>query len=478
MSIQPIFCRNTPGSFDFLPTEIQCQILEQLSGLKSLLALIYASPRYFQVYRAFKAPILSGIIRNTVPPDLLGIAVDAHEQREKYRGDKRRDPAAILAYVNDYFLEQKLPPLATSGTLPLETSIRLLRFHEIVEYFISEFAIDRFALINAKLISSKKSDADMPVVLSSVEHFRLARAFYHIELFGQLFFTASETSENNAAVSNQAEPFLQHLRDFELEELLCVRSYLIDKLIVYLRQMEDEFVHEYMEQELYRVEPRYAYSRWENDDRFFSIDGRRDLQNWMEDCLTIGLGALKAIFTANTMDERFYNLRHTFSPQGIWPAALNRLPRIVRPLIRSQNQKVFVQDGFDRGNSGWFRLLSNGHHPRESSNYADAVQGPRRCGYAIWDYDRMISLGLLTERTWDQMGSALRRRNVPGTSYRQSVEGRISDQVKRLKADGRLSLDSPRSRQLEYPTIGKRRDWESVDGDFYEYIAFHIQRES
>ena len=77
--------------FELLPTELQCHILIQISDFKSLQALISASSQYFRVYRAFKAPILSKITRNAIDPALLPIAMDAHQQRERYKGEQKSE---------------------------------------------------------------------------------------------------------------------------------------------------------------------------------------------------------------------------------------------------------------------------------------------------------------------------------------------------------------------------------------------------
>lgn len=371
----------------------------QFSELRTLWAMINASPRALRVYRTFKQTILSQIAQNALPPAILRIAIDAYEQREKYKGDKRRDPTAVLTYLRERFFPRDALPLTREGeTLPPETSIGVLRFNETVEYFISDFTDDRLALLEEFLRSSGKR-SELGAVLSPTEHFRLSRAFYLLELFGQLFFAASPSSENNPSVFEQATPFLEHLRDFELEELLCVRSYLLDKLIGYLSQVEDEFMHEYMERELYKIEPDDASCRWEHDDRFFSMDGHHDLQNWLEDCLTAGLDSIRAMVTADTMDDRFYNLRNTFFPQGIWITALNTMPIYPDSQIQQPREIESLGKGFsddvDRGNAGWLRALSYGYHPRESSDYADNLSSSRRWGYAIWDYNRLLSSNLI-----------------------------------------------------------------------------------
>lgn len=403
-------------NFNLLPTEIQCHILKQTPDLRTLRALINASPRYFEVYKAFETPILSEITRNAITPELLQIAMDAHQQRERYRGEQKRDSAAVHAYLRESFLAGKPVGPEHKGIFPLETSTALLQFHETVEYFVSDFANNRLTLIQQNLLSKtvssgnewrsseKASDPKPAAELSRTEHFRLVRAFYYLELYGQLFCTTIGISTSGPSERQQWTLFLQQFRDFELEELLCGRRYLIDKLVVYLSQIEDEFVNEYMNERLYLVEPHKPESRWDDDDWFFSCDGHYEISYWLEDCLTVGLEELKTMFTADTMDDRFYSLRCMFRPQGILSNALNAMPKYTPESKIMKDQKPLVHTGFrddvDKGSLGWFWLLNEMGHPRQSSNYAHSnlLEASRRWGYVIWDHNRLLSFGALTKR--------------------------------------------------------------------------------
>lgn len=379
-------------------------------------ALINASSQYFEVYKAFKTPILSEITRNAITPELLQIAMDAHHQRERYKGEQKRDPAAVLAYLRESFLQRNQVAPERKGVLPLETSIALLQFHEIVEYFVSDFTNSQLTLIQQNLLSKaissenercyleKESDPKPSPELSRTEHFRLVRAFYYLELYGQLFCTTIGILESGPSERQQWTHFLQQLRDFELEELLCIRRYLIDKLMIYLGQIEDDFVNEYMDEQLYMEEPQKPQSRWEDDDWFFSSDGHIEIPDWLEDCLTVGLGELKTMFTTDTVDDRFYSLRCSFQPQGNWRKALNAMPRYTQEHGKIKNQEPPVQTDFrddvDKGSLGWFWLLNEEGHPRQSSNYAhnNFLEASRRWGYVIWDHNRLLSFGALTKR--------------------------------------------------------------------------------
>lgn len=66
---------------ELLPAELQCQILMYIPNMQALRALLGASPRYFQVYRACREKVLSHVSWNHITPTAVPIALDALEQR-------------------------------------------------------------------------------------------------------------------------------------------------------------------------------------------------------------------------------------------------------------------------------------------------------------------------------------------------------------------------------------------------------------
>ncbi|PGH11663.1 hypothetical protein AJ80_07030 [Polytolypa hystricis UAMH7299] len=113
------------------------------------------------------------------------------------------------------------------------------------------------------------------------------------------------------------------LRDWELEEFLCVWRYLTEKVRHFLKQVEDDYMAEYMVDEPFIVETHYVDSRWESDDMFFSEDFfRGGRQEWVEGCLTRGLVQLKKMVTA---EDRFEVLESSRSSGNALKPALSML---------------------------------------------------------------------------------------------------------------------------------------------------------
>lgn len=127
---------NKSTYLELLPTELQIQILEKIPSMKVLRNLLHASPRYFHVYRTSRKPILSHVAWNQITPAILPIALNALERRDhsKFRS-------------NDTGLFESQKNIREPHGIPFKTWERLLRFHEIVESFISNFSSSRLVAL-------------------------------------------------------------------------------------------------------------------------------------------------------------------------------------------------------------------------------------------------------------------------------------------------------------------------------------------
>src|ERR1700722_13888056 len=67
-------------------------------------------------------------------------------------------------------------------------------------------------IFNLETASLRSNRSEKCFGLSETEHSRLARAFYHIELYGDLFYER-ETFHDSISPEGQSTLFLQRLRD-------------------------------------------------------------------------------------------------------------------------------------------------------------------------------------------------------------------------------------------------------------------------
>ena len=389
---------------DLLPPEVQCQILKYMPDMKTLRTLLRASPRYLQVYQTSKQTVLSHIAWNQITPVALPIALAVLEQQERHDEDLRE--------ILDNALQTTL---RKSYEIPLETSKMLLRFHENIEFFISDFPISRLPIIENylyperphMLTKASQDEGTSPKLvraLSKTEYSRLARAFYHLELFSSLFFRLYEDDEDYPSViGRQSHIFLQSLQDWELEELLCVRDYLIERLTEYLNQVEEDFIQRFLKEEPHIIEPKGPTSRWSNVDWFFSNSAHGAVQlQWLHGCLSRGLENIRVMLTADSSEGRFDALGDTSLPQITLLYALNSISNEVYPWTKwccgKRCKNAEGNDDAEKHNAAWSWAVKGQGHPRSSSNYQNpyGFTGLRRWGYMIWDYERLQSLKVLS----------------------------------------------------------------------------------
>lgn len=143
-------------------------------------------------------------------------------------------------------------------------------------FSISDFVSNRFAIIEIYLHHGIPCSAqhDNPDViadtgkflsLSQIEYSRLARAFYHLELWSHRYDRPRSHGKNDVFLE-QSTVFLQSLKDWELEGLLCVRNYFPERLKDYLNQLEDDFMQGCLENQPRINERGGPNNRWTNHD--------------------------------------------------------------------------------------------------------------------------------------------------------------------------------------------------------------------
>ena len=194
--------------------------------MKALRAFLSASSRFFQVYKTCREVVLSHVAWNHITPAVVPIALNALEQREDRESTSQRT-------------------LKEPREIPLETWESLLRFHQIVDSLISNFTSSRLVALENSMHPQKKTflgreSPDRNLNLSQLEYGRLARAFYHLELYS--YIEACHKME----MVTKSWTFVQGLRAWDLEELLCVRSFMMERLIDYLNKFEEDFMKAYL----------------------------------------------------------------------------------------------------------------------------------------------------------------------------------------------------------------------------------------
>ena len=396
---------------ELLPVELQFQILTSIPNMKALRALLSASPRYFHVYRTYRDLVLSHVAWNHITPAVVPIALGALKRRDHSKDDSY--------YAKKQTLIQRT---LIKGPLeiPLERWETLVRFHQIVDALISAFTSSRLVAVENALSYSEtktssaahKSPDDrghqhLHLSLSQLEYSRLARAFYHLELYGSYIYKG-HSQVHNQTTGILVRAFLQNLSGWELEELLCVRSYMIERLTGFLNKFEEDFMDLYVKEKKPKI-LRY----WLTDSFLHNEDSQ---SGWIEGCLARGLEYLSALFDfAGGLKHK--RVAIDLANRGYpW---MSTVIDYIRPysdeqIMAKMNElsEITFYNNIGQPNEAWSWAISSDvlrrtpisrTQPLIKLVYEDLcdTNDCERWGYVIWDHARLERLGILTRSPSD-----------------------------------------------------------------------------
>ena len=415
--------------------------------MKALRALLSASPRFFQVYKTCREVVLSHVAWNHITPAVVPIALKALEQR-KHRGSTSqrtlKDPREI----------------------PLATWESLLRFHQIVDSLISNFTSSRLVALENSMHPHKQTvlPRESPgrnLNLSQLEYGRLARAFYHLELYSYL------KGYSKMDMLMESWTFMQSLRDWELEELLCVRSYMMERLIDYLNKFEEDFMKAYLKDKPCIIWPsqdtQWLNERSSNWRYILFVDNNKPDQwiensinkpnQWIESRLARGLKSLSALFSADKLPDKFKALGY-IDPNYHWisyalaNAGSHSKKKVTAKIERPSENGYY--NNIEQPNEAWFWAIESKIRKKALCTGCD-TNDFQRWGYVIWDHARLERLGIITKRPSDiqaTIGTDWLIKRTP-----KSLEARTREQEEIWSQEGLQStLNEPR------PVF----DWEKI----------------
>ena len=258
--------------------EIQQAILHQMPDLPTLQALISASPTYLSSYQSQRLAILSNVLLGGINPDVLFDALAIV--------DALKLPRSYDDYVPQLkvFIEQYKTMNATSHvalkSLKPSTKETLWHLHrsiiDVTEDFC-DYALSKHP-VTGHLSNHRTS-------LSPNEVRRIHRAFYRYELFTVLFREPASYSEEQAerhrypnpnryplavqrnsirSLDNQDRSFLFFavFRAWEVEEIGCVRDYMIHRYEELYRKCKSEWQGMTGRESEYSAPPWNDSSEW------------------------------------------------------------------------------------------------------------------------------------------------------------------------------------------------------------------------
>jgi hypothetical protein len=391
------------STLEMLLPELQAAILSYFPTLDSLYSSINASPRLFQVFASRKQQILSNMAMRQFHPAVLPDAL-ATVKASQLGDSPSRD--SVLEFLGS--LPQQYD-VHTTALLPEPTAVALCQLHENISFFVAEFAQHALSIMTE--CSDFSAQREFQAVtgaqetskpnLSELETGRLQRAFCRFEVYRYLFAGCTTESVPNMTVAEQAHLFLERFPKWEVEEIACVRDYLMNRLCEVFNSMEDEFVEKEIAGNL-PVRAESILGRWEEEDRWFSSSQKLDHDSYMEYMLSLGLPFLRQAFRA-TGEERKGMIISNSCRAG--PRFLSKALHQPQQDTEADRQDMtdhsggvtvsFAEDRMDEPNEGWVW----GHDYKPALGWASGLRTElRRVGYVFWDHKRMKESGVLSLR--------------------------------------------------------------------------------
>lgn len=397
---------------DALPPEIQALIMTHTSSLHSLYALIRASRRLYRVFSRSKQRIISATIHKMVHPEALP---DAWANALlSCREPPLRTHEDSLAFIEMYEKDMKkdVPKL-----IPLTMCKTICQLHQSIEYLCRGF-VDRCATFCAKHGFPLGAGS---LSLSWTEEGRIQRAFYCFQLYGLLLCNANISGDFLDAylMSSYAMRFIGNLPGYQIEELACLRHYLLVHLDDVYDRIEDEFVVSVLAKisesdESYDEESKEIKDREDNEgsqgsndceppasnilpdrldpvelnnDFFFGKNHKRFHDLYAAVQIANGLPLLCQFLEAGISEQ--INLVKRFRSPKPEPI-IGTLSRPYEPIINLEETVTFGKDDINKPNEAYLWM-------RNAVPYSYNPMGLRECGYVFWDSVRLRSSGMMTE---------------------------------------------------------------------------------
>ena len=251
-----------------LPNELLTAILQSVTALTDLKAILRASPQCYRVFQASTGLILSSVVRNAASPEVLGLAMAVCDSAElaRHLGAQREEAQAkgtqrgrremtqdihVQWSSIDLFLYDKKCAAQAYATSRHNKAFwtRLFRLCETVDFFVDRFLHDSRKSMGYLLDEvGPGMHATTTQDLSSVERYRLQMAFLRFELFRRTVFSGhSLTSDRTYHLSlaekvvNRASP---SYLPWEAKQFKCIYVYLCHTTAALLRRFDDEIMEE------------------------------------------------------------------------------------------------------------------------------------------------------------------------------------------------------------------------------------------
>lgn len=214
--------KQVASSLVSLPFELIQAVLCFVPDVLSLRAVISTCTTLHRAFQNVERLVTERVLSNEMGSDLLR---EAYMVLESSRLKNSWSKKAVEAFLR----RQKLI-ITDETTLPLRTwtlsgGIYVDRIYQHVRYFAADFASS--ALSEMFPLSSANNGPTLTPQPSASEIYRMERTFFLFELYCNLFRKYPTVSEKRFTPKEQMELFLEQFPPWEVEQLVCVRDYLL-----------------------------------------------------------------------------------------------------------------------------------------------------------------------------------------------------------------------------------------------------------
>ena len=236
------------SAIESLPTELQIAILEAVTEVRSLDALLRASPGCWRAFQGPRIKILKALLQYELRPSLL-LEARAVAEAKKVPRDGERD-VSVRHFMTGYKELKASLRLASSGSASGEAPLSGVEIadEDVVEMANRELLIQSlmvdFCKDALRPVSAIKRSAPIPrahLEISEMEKHRIQRAMYRFEIFVALFADkdfGKPYRGQGVGEQEMADLYFggEGMKAWEAEELACVRDWIVR---VYRRVLEE-----------------------------------------------------------------------------------------------------------------------------------------------------------------------------------------------------------------------------------------------
>jgi len=259
-----------PTGLNSLSAELVLMVMVHLSSPRDVYSMIRASLLFHQIFLTYKSKILSSVIQQAIPPEVLPDALAACDasriesltshcsKLDRSTRTSIRENRKLHVSMRQQAMEflRNYRRRTQQRVDDLSTTLRLCRLWTITECFVTRYSEQAFKNTRRHLSRQRSrnpgdcAEGQSPTgALSKAEHSRLQRAFFRFEIFRKIFTPGIEDRHRYSPIMNKREQSLLLqvlLRPWELEELACVHEYLVKEMEYSFDELEGIFVENIM----------------------------------------------------------------------------------------------------------------------------------------------------------------------------------------------------------------------------------------